>query len=391
MINLINVERKRIVNKKLWLIIIGFCIAITAIITINDYTSYQAYDSSGNVIISARDNLNESKKNVNRMLLNQEGLEEILLEESRTNYTYDINSIRLLLSIYPDKKFSEISVEDLDSFYTNRLKLIEDAATSKMFGELTTTQVEKVKELSSQMETPIISGYAEGWKNINNNLTVIIMIALGIISIVLLPIYGETSKTDMSEICIATKDGKRKFIIAKLLVGIQVSTLIYFIIIGCMAIFQFCAFGLKGFDLMIQSDQYYIFSICNITFLEQFLLSILIGYIAVLFMTSIILFCTSITGKLLDGGIITTFIWIIMVSIPYNHYRGYRITHYISGFLPVNIIKFGKIFRMNDTYQVFEVMIPAYICIPIVVVMISFLLFVIILMIQKKKITFITK
>ncbi len=356
---LVRVECKRILNKKILglILVVGFAFSIFC--AVSNFASYNIYDSSGKVVISAKDNLTESKKAEHNILLDNQALIDIISGEDKSNYLYNINTIRLILATYSEKNFSEITQSDVEHFYEQRIATLESYALRPL-GIFTEKQIEHLKVKALKIETPLPIGYSEGWKNLNNDMSDLLLITLLTLSVILLSVFGGTEKTNMNELCNSTKNGKITFIKAKMIAGFEIASIVYLLYVTMLTITQLLIFGVNGYNLAIQSDTFYLFSSCNITFLEQYLLNVFIGYVAIIFMAAIIFFFTAMTEQIMAGGVLTTFFWIFMITIPSNLFTSFGITHNLSNFFPSNMINFNRLYRNNEIYEVFGQMIPSY-------------------------------
>jgi hypothetical protein len=367
---IVRVECKRILNIKTLGLILIIVLAFSIFSSVNNFASYNLYDSSGKVVLSAKDNLAESKKSDHNKALDSEALMDVINGVDKSNYLYNMNTIRVVLSTYNEKHISEMTKEDMDLFYEQRIAALETGALRPL-GIFTDEQIEHLLSKGSQLEAPMQVGYAEGWKNLNNDMVDLLAIILMILSVILLPVFGGTAKTNMNELCHSTKHGKSIFIKAKMIAGLEITSLVYIASVFILTIAQLSVFGTSGYNLVIQSDVIYLFSTYNITFLEQYILNVVMGYAAVLFMTSIIFLITVITEQIIAGGVLITFFWIMMFTLPSNLFTSVGITHNLSNFLPYNMTNFNKFFRNNEIYEVFGQMIPSYLWVMIVTLVIT--------------------
>lgn len=365
-----RVERKRILNRKIFALIIIVGLAFSIFSAVKNFNSYNVYDSSGKVVISAKENLAESKKVEHNVLLDYELLTDIVNEVDKSNYLYNINTIRLLLATYQDKNISELTQHDIEHFYEQRIHSIEFAALRPL-DIFTEEQIEHLKMKTSKIETPLPIGYSEGWKNLNNDMSNLLFIVLLILSVLLLQVFGGSEKTNMNELCNSTRHGKTMLIKAKMIAGLEIASIVYFSLVIMLTIIQLLVFGANGYNLAIQSDPFYFVSSWNLTFLEQYLLNIFIGYVAIIFMTVTIFFFTVITEKIMAGGVLTTFFWIFMLTLPSNLFTSFGITHNLSNFFPYNMTNFNRLSRNNEIYEVFGQMIPSYLWIVMVVLSVT--------------------
>ncbi|MGL5821754.1 MAG: hypothetical protein ACRCYE_09015, partial [Sarcina sp.] len=164
--DIVRVEFKRILNKTTLNIILLCLVTFSIFKSLEDLESYKVFDKFGNLEISSMENLRESKKH--RIVLNKENLENIINRTDTSKYLYNLNLVRIILANYPTLKMDEITKNELDLFYkerVNNIKNIIDKSPLKYS--------EKQKQyllMSANLEEPIEFGYAKGWLNINKGL-----------------------------------------------------------------------------------------------------------------------------------------------------------------------------------------------------------------------------
>ncbi len=247
---LVNAECKRIMNKKLLglICVLGFAFSIVCVTS--NFNSYNIYDSSGKVIISAKENLTESKKAEHNILLNEKALGAIVSGADESNYLYNINALRLPLTTYQDKAISELTQNDLKRFYEQRIDALESAALRPL-GIFTEEQIEYLRTKASQMENPLQIGYAEGWKNLSNDMSDLMIMILLILSVLLLPLFGGTPKSNMREMCNSTKQGKTLLVKAKIISGLKIAAIVYFLLVIILTISELMFFGGNGYNVRL--------------------------------------------------------------------------------------------------------------------------------------------
>lgn len=368
--NIIEVECKRIFSLKKMLIFLLIILIYSIGISIKEFNKYRIYNAEGNVEISAKENLNKSKKE-KKIILNKDKLMEILERKDKSKYLYNSNLVKLVTLNYDEKKFEELTESDMDNFYEKRRERLKENIENTLYSEkekdYLNLKIEKLKE-------PLEIGYAEGWKNLNNDLTDIVLLLIVVISIISLQTFGEDSKTKMKELSIATKNGKRKLIKGRLLAGIILGTSLYTVSIGIFSIIKLFVFGVEGYNLKIQSGLNYFFSLSDITYLEQYFLNVLIGIISLMFMISLAYFFTTTTKKLLSGAVLLSFTWVIMIVMP----KGFSyINKYFLDFLPYNITNFRSYYMKNEFYIIFEKVVPNILWIGLILIISLSILFLI--------------
>lgn len=346
---IIRVERKRVLNIKIFFIMLSLIFIYSIFSCVSNYMDYTVYDSSGNITITANDNLLEYKKN-GEIVLNNEKIQEVINRRDKGGYTSYLNLARIILANYSDKKLVDITKEDISEFYNRRLINMEHIFQQMQI--FSHSQVDYLLVKAAQLNAPIEAGYAEGWRNLNNDMVDFMPIILAILSIVLLSVFGKNPKVDLEPLCLSTKYGKTTLIKAKILAGLEIGVGLYFISVILFTLPKLIVFGADGLSLPIQNDVVYFYSAYNITYIQQYLLNISMGLIAVFFMVSVVLFLTSATEQILSGAVLVVFFWVLMLALPSNLLSGYGLPHYVTNFLPYNMTNFNSHYNLCELYSV---------------------------------------
>lgn len=365
----IRVERKRVFNQKRFLILSVLVLAFSIFSSISSLKNYNIYDSSGNILLSYKDNLKESKLNKHNTVLDRESLKDVVDRKDKSNYLYNSNMARYLIINFNEKNFEEITYEDINNFYNRRMLNIKDNL-GKSLTKFTDDQKKYILDKSEKIQGSIQTGYAEGWKNLNNDMTDFVPVILGIISAITLPVFAEDPKTKMKELLITTKDGKRTLIKARLIAGFEIGIMVYVVSMLIFSFLELLVLGVKGYNLPIQNSINYFLSAYNITYIQQYFLNVMTGFIALLLILSITFLFTVIVEQILSGASLLVFLWIIMIVLPHN----FVITHYFLNFLPYNMANFNKYYIGNEVYTILGRTIPSILWVMIV----SFIFFIII-------------
>ncbi len=365
--NIIKVEIKRILTKEILLFFTIFILIFSVYSSINIKNSYDLYDASGKVIVQNHENLKESKKLEHNILLDYKNLTKIINREDTSKYTYNTNLVNIVLLIFQDKKFNEITENDLHNFYEQRIKNLITPIDLQLFSNkksmlshLNKEKQQWVVDRASELKQPLEIGYAEGWYNLNNSMVDITTILLLFLSVISLTLFGESQKGSMYDLLISTKNGKKYLIISKLITIFLITLIIYFIGLFIYTICILFNLGFEGYNLYIQSHTNYLYSSYNITFLVQYLMNLFMGFISTLSLVYGIVLFTAIFRKIMSSLIITVFLWLFMISLPNNMFNGYNITHYLTSFFPYNSVNFYKYYIYNDVYNLNGTMFLSY-------------------------------
>lgn len=362
-----RVERKRILSNKSFIIIIAVISIVSILSSLASLKKYNVYDQSGNVIISSKDNLKESKSDKHNKLLDEKTIKDVVERKDKSKFLYNSNLVTLIASNY-EKKLEELTDEDISDFYNQRIINVEANIGGAAMVDDIKAVVQKAK---NNLSTPIEIGYAEGWKNLNNDMIDFTTIIIFIIPFIIIPIFGEDPKIRMRQLYTATKYGKRDLVKAKVITGFVVGTIIYTTAISIFSISKLIIFGFKGANLPIQSSVKYLFCPYNLTYFQQYLINIFVGFMAMLFLVSLTLLVTSILEQILSSAVVVAFILAIMTMLPNNNFY---FNYYFKNFLPYSMTNFNSYYIHPQIYNLFGKMIPTYMMVIVVVSVICIIL-----------------
>lgn len=359
----IKVEERRIFSNKCFIVLIGVVFVYSITMGFTYLKQYDIYDANGNKVISAIDNITESKKH--KHILNEQNILDVISRKDTSLYLYNTNLTKLIAINY-NKKIIDLNNDDINRFYNQRaLNVI-----SNMRGSAMQSDIDYIYDKANSIN-PIEVGYAEGFKNLNNELTDFITVIIFIVPFILLPIFSENSKYGISFICSSTKYGKSNLIKWKIILAFLIGSKIYFISVIIFSFVTLLILGGDGWDLSINSTILYSFSPYNITFLEQYIINILIGFTALCIMISVSIFISIIVKELISSiAILSSTLFLMTIAPNYN----YKFMQYFGNFMPYIMTNFNNYYNAPYIYNIFNVVIPTYILVVSVGVLISLVL-----------------
>ncbi len=298
--NLVKFEYKKIFMKKANVILLAGVIVFTMVITFLNATGGIYYHFIGNSDISTIEALVLDKEviNTNRgfvtdemirdtIILAQDGYSnkenyfyntlgnEVLKAESQTEFILPYKNIHFFLNnIFRSelslndgtKPIVNIDTDSVDDFYkVYKQKLVDNINQNNNL-----TQGEKNKHIGmiEQIQEPFYNEYAEGWFAIRNMLPYLGLIILSTIAIVVGNIFGKEYVCKADAIILSSKNGKSKFIIAKIVTAISFAMLSSIVISACYIGTYLCVHGLDGINVPLQFLTGFEFSTYPITMVQ---------------------------------------------------------------------------------------------------------------------------
>ncbi|RDY26279.1 hypothetical protein CHL78_014380 [Romboutsia weinsteinii] len=376
---IIRVESKRILSRKSYLIISIIILIFSIFNSLSSLRKYNVYDPSGNIIIYSKDNLKESKLDKHNKLLDEKTIKEVVERKDKSKYLYNSNLVTLIALNY-EKKVEDLTDKDISNFYSQRVSNFKSMKIKAAREE----DKETFANIGKKLNTPIQLGYTEGWKNLNNDMTDFVTVVIFIIPFIILSIFGEDPKTRMKEIYTATKHGKCDLVKARIITGFRVGAIIYTTAIFIFSLSKLLILGFKGANLPIQSSVNYFFCPYNITYFEQYLINVVVGFMAMLVLVAITLLVSSVSEQILSSAVVVTFILGIMTMLPNNKFY---FNHYFKNFVPYSMTNFKHYYLYPEIYNVFGKIIPTYTLVTLVSFIACIVFIILTVVISNKKLS----
>ncbi|MEK4058316.1 MULTISPECIES: hypothetical protein [Paenibacillus] len=279
---------------------------------------------------------------INKIL---EKYRELSLPEDRNKADVaDLPALDMIVQVY-GSDWTGIRDVSAEQFYQDRADIIrsahEEAGSSRKGNSNGTFAAASLSE-------PIRMGYAEGWKNVNSGMNQCVFIVLILISILLIPIFNEDETLGVDGLVKSTMFGKRKLSRVRIINAFQLSSLLYLAAVAIYITPIFFMYGLQGADLPIQSSPQFFLSMVEVNYFEQFLINLVIGYVAISLMTGITLLISVLVTQVYTGYALLLFT--IAISYAIQMSEVFFLKHYVGNFLPMQIAAFKSYYTSFEPY-----------------------------------------
>ncbi|MEK4462261.1 MULTISPECIES: hypothetical protein [Paenibacillus] len=279
---------------------------------------------------------------INKIL---EKYRELSLPEDRNKADVaDLPALDMIIQVY-GWNWTGIRDVSAEQFYQDRADIIKSAqkeAGSSREG------ISNGNFAAASLSEPIRMGYAEGWKNVNSGMSQCVFIVLVLISILLVPIFNEDETLGVDGLVKSTRFGKRKLSRIRIINAFQLSLLLYLAAVAIYVTPIFFMYGLQGADLPIQSSPQFFLSMVAVNYFEQFLINLVIGYVAISLMTGITLLISVLVTQIYTGYALLLFT--IAISYAIQMSEVFFLKHYVGNFLPMQIAKFNSYYTSFEPY-----------------------------------------
>lgn len=348
MIEIIKIESKRILSKRVFLLFLVIVFLFSACSTYLSLRHYMVLSVDG-TIVTFQENLAHARTNQQGKAIDGELL-SFMREKDAFIYIDETSMNEIVRLNYEGKLIQELTDEEIGSFYQTRLSRIRDMLEENQYIQYTQEEKEYFFQKASQLaEIPF--GYAEGWKVLNKDMSTFVPLLIIFISVLLLPIFGSDPKVNMKELYRSTRYGKKTLDTARILTAFIVGSVLYFGGISLFFVIKMIPFGLDGAMQYIQSNMTTFFSVFNMTYLQQFFTNVAVGFIAFFFDVCLLILITVVMDKMMNSAVVFVFFWITLLLFDQMYI--WKVNHYFANFMPLRMTSFTHFYIGNEIYRIF--------------------------------------
>ncbi|MDO4345255.1 MAG: ABC transporter permease [Eubacteriales bacterium] len=264
-----------------------------------------------------------------------------------------------------------VTQEEIRSFYGRRTAtLTEWLNSNEQEGRFSEREKQFLIAQYEKLETPFYYEYADGWKELLAYAPTIIMLVMLITAFLVSGIFSDEIQLKADSIFFSARFGRNKAVAAKIKAGFIAVTVIYWTMILLYSGVVLAVLGTGGANRAIQISSANWKSFYNITFLQDYLLTVLGGYLGNLF----ILFLSMLVSAKTHSKALAVTIPFILLFIP-SFLSGISVLSEILGLLPDQLLQVCNAVKTFNLYQLGTKVIGA---VPIIFIM-YFILFCILL------------
>lgn len=264
-----------------------------------------------------------------------------------------------------------VTQEEIRSFYGRRTaNLIEWLNSDEQENRYSEQEKQFLIAQYEKLETPYYYEDADGWKALLEYAPSITMLMVLITGFLVSGIFSDEIQLKADSIFFSAKLGRNKAVAAKIGAGFIVVTSVYWATILLYSGIVLTVLGIGGADSAIQNGFSNWKSFYNITYLQDYLLTVWGGYLGSLF----ILFLSMLASAKTRSKAFAVTIPFILLFVP-SFLSGMSVLSEILGLLPDQLLQVSTAIKTFNLYQMGTKVIGA---VPIILTM-YFILFCILL------------
>lgn len=349
MLRLMNLEVRRLYG---WRILLPLLLLLALVanwyagIQMNDY---EVYAENGTTIALAPANFAYTREAVRGKYWDASYLTQLREQKNRGEFLDVTNANALIRQVYEDRDVDTLTREEMDQFFFKRLQVLREKLETSQNQHYTPEEVDRlVGQAAALRQLPM--DFAEGWKILNGTMWFYVAFLLILVSVLVLPLFGGDPEVKMWELCRSTPKGKQPLDRARVLLAYALGAAVYLtgaVLYGA-AVLSRC--GAEGAGLPIQTNAADLFSNWRLSYGQQFLLNLLVGFGALLLTVTLALLVSALTQDFLNSSVLVVFFWVI--QIVFSQMALFSVNHRVLNFLPFQMIHFDDYYSGFELYRV---------------------------------------
>lgn len=363
--SIVKVESKRILKTELLIVFFTAVLILSVSSSYQAVKSYELWNRDG-FVASGWENLKHGKENEE-----SRSIEEAIVMLKRSGeavFVDEVNIEKLVDLNYSDREIGDLSDEEINSFFENRLRTIKRRLNESINFNYTESEKERFMEKAEEL-TGLRVGFSEGWKNLNRDMGSFIPLSLIMISIIIMPLFADDAQTEMKELSQSTKNGKKRLDLARITTAFGVGSILYFVAVIFYFLAKMIPFGFSGGGEYIQSNEDTFFSVFHITYAEQFVWNCSRGYIALIFVVSMTILISVLMERIMAGIVVVSFYWILLLIM--EKMISFEVNHVFANFMPLRLSVSKDFYTHNEIYRLAGKTFDAMIWCPAVAMVLS--------------------
>ncbi len=255
-----------------------------------------------------------------------------------------------------------VTKEEISSFYGRRVANLTEWLDSDGQGDHISEQEKRFLITQYEgLETPFYYEYADGWEALLEYAPMTIMLVVLVTGFLVAGIFSDEILLKADSVFFSAKLGRDKAVSAKIWAGLLVATFVYWMAILLFSGVVLAVLGADGAHRAIQNGFPNWKSFYNITYLQDYLLTILGGYLGSLFILSLSML---VSAKARSKALAVT-IPFVLLFLP-SFLSEISVLSEVLGLLPDQLLQMCNAVRTFNLYQIGEKVVGA---VPIILIM----------------------
>lgn len=207
----------------------------------------------------------------------------------------------------------------------------------------------KLLETAYPHSQTVTLGYCDGWDKILSGLGSVLSIIMCLIVVITMsPVFAEEYVLHTDSVIYSARYGRTKLMTAKIIAALEIVIGIYLMYLLFNLILYGCTYGLQGWNVSIQSSLHYASSTYNLTFLQMFVISVLLNVLGITALTTLTLFLSAKMEAPVAALITSCMICFLPVLFDFND--SIPILQKMQEICPIFMLHTNGVFSTMKTY-----------------------------------------
>lgn len=250
---------------------------------------------------------------------------------------------------YDYYKPDTLKPQDSERFYSNRTANLKEWLGTAAKYYYSDSEKSYLIGQYETLKTPLSYGYADGWIRFSEFSVKIIMITVLVLGFLSSGIFSGEFSLKSDSIFFSSACGRGKAVSAKVKAGILLVTGVYWVMILAYSLFVFVIFGADGANLPIQINSDTWKSFYHLTFLQEYFIITVGGYLGSLFI-SLLAMLVSAKSRSAVLAVIVPFLLIFLPSFLSG--GSSPVIAKLLGLLPDQLLQMNKTVMLFNLYHI---------------------------------------
>lgn len=197
------------------------------------------------------------------------------------------------------------------------------------------------------LTTPLYYEDADGWDALLTYSETVIMLTMLILSVLVCGLFSREYQLKADAIFFSTKTGRDRAVRAKILAGIVIVTAVYWVVVLMYTGIVLGVLGAGGGSCQIQASLHGWKTFYNITWFEEYLLTVLGGYVGTLFVLTLAMLVSAWTRS----AVLAVMIPVVVLFLPVI-LSSIQSQSGVLGLFPDQLLQISYVVRYFNVYEI---------------------------------------
>lgn len=246
-------------------------------------------------------------------------------------------------------RLNTLTTEEAGELYERRINNLKEWLARPDIS-FSSAEEDYLVEHYEAMETPLYYEYNDGWETLLYYMPTLVMFLVYVIIFLTSGIFPCEGHWKSDAIFFSTWRGRHKAVRTKIAAALVTTTVLYWLVIAIYTLVVLALLGADGADSTFQLLKWTAFY--NLTIVQAYALSVLGGYIGVIFLALLAMLMSVLTRSQVVG-VIVPFVVVLAANFANSILSNWEVLPSILGLLPDQLLQLSVVLDDFNLYTVF--------------------------------------